>query len=50
MNPELAERYKKDLQKFFKTDDIYITAASPALGAHVGFGACAIAVLGDVQF
>ncbi len=48
MSPDLAERYKNDLQERFNTDDIFITAASPALGAHVGFGACAIAVLGDV--
>lgn len=48
MNLDLAERYKQDLQALFRTNDIFITAASPALGAHVGFGACAIAVLGDV--
>ena len=47
MNTELAERYKNSLQNRFQTRDIFIVPASPVLGAHVGFGACAIAVLGD---
>ncbi|RPH92870.1 MAG: DegV family EDD domain-containing protein [Calditrichaeota bacterium] len=47
MNRSLAEAYRQTLSQQFATDDIFIVAASPALGAHVGFGACGIAVLGD---
>ena len=47
MNRPLAAAYRERLARQFATDDIYIVAASPALGAHVGFGACGIAVLGD---
>jgi uncharacterized protein len=47
MNRPLADSYRNRLIDRFKTDDIFITAASPALGAHVGFGACGIAIVGD---
>lgn len=47
MNRPLAEAYRQRLTERFATDDIYIADASPALGAHVGFGACGIAIIGD---
>jgi uncharacterized protein len=47
MNRPLAEAYRKRLVDRFATDDIFINDASPALGAHVGFGACGIAIVGD---
>ncbi|MDZ7370653.1 MAG: DegV family EDD domain-containing protein [candidate division KSB1 bacterium] len=47
MNRPLAEEYRERLVRRFRTDDVFIVPASPALGAHVGFNACGIAVIGD---
>ncbi len=44
-NQPLAEQYAETLRETFSTEDVYITAAAPVLGAHVGFGTCAVAAI-----
>lgn len=46
-NPSMAEALAEKLRIQFKTDDVYVMPASPALGAQLGIGALALAVLGD---
>jgi len=44
--PEIAEWYAKQIEEIFGKRAEFIMEASPALGAHAGPGAAAIAVLG----
>ncbi len=46
-NPGLAAETASKLRRQFNTDDVYVIPASPALGAQLGLGSFAIAVLGD---
>ena len=45
--PEIAEWYAKRIEEIFRQKAEFIMEASPALGAHAGPGAAAIAVLGE---
>ncbi len=49
LSPDLAEAYRKRLQRAFHQDRIMIMDASPGLGVHTGIGSVAIAVTGTLQ-
>ena len=44
---ETAVWYKEEIRKHFHPEDIIVSDISPALGAHGGPGAIAIAYIGD---
>ena len=46
---EMAEGYAAKLLQLFPGADVFVLPASPALGAQLGLGALAIAVLGESQ-
>jgi uncharacterized protein len=46
-NEKVAEEMAATLRRQFKTDEVFIQPASPALGAQLGLGAMAISVLGN---
>lgn len=45
--PETAAYYANELRKYFETREVPVVAVSPALGAHAGPGAAAVAFLGE---